>query len=419
MWKSRSIDEYYFERINLIKSEILEEDDDYLMSIDTEELVEYYLQKAKLFEPVDIKFDQKTLSPRKEVVTIRANERSFPYNNQGDLKMEKEYVDVCIPVTDDQDIYLINNLRTKNIVSGGSPIFKIEDKEIIMSIETKGYGVELSTEQIQSKIEQDTIRIKNWFDLKNVEISRNNSESPEIIKDFITNRKKKLLADDRKINELSKTMNIPLKKNPKLEATKVRLQKKRIIDKVKPRGGNSSQQYVLNRERVLDLVAIIDNQGHQFERIPNTCSKLQEEDLRDLILVGLNAIFEGSATGETFSKKGRTDIFLRIDKGNILIAECKNWSGEGLYLKTIDQILRYVTWRDNFGIIIVFCRRKNFTNVLDTAFNALGKHNAIIGSVLKRGSTRLISKHVLPEDDQKTVEIHHLFYNLYSEEDGT
>lgn len=39
-----------------------------------------------------------------------------------------------------------------------------------------------------------------------------------------------------------------------------------------------------------------------------------EEALRDVLLVSLNSIFEGKATGETFSKRGKTDIYLNINK---------------------------------------------------------------------------------------------------------
>ena len=45
-------------------------------------------------------------------------------------------------------------------------------------------------------------------------------------------------------------------------------------------------------------------------------------------MVVLNAIFSGKATGETFSNKGKTDIYLNIEKGNILVFECKIWGGK-------------------------------------------------------------------------------------------
>ena len=45
-----------------------------------------------------------------------------------------------------------------------------------------------------------------------------------------------------------------------------------------------------------------------FEESPKTCSKLNEEDLRNLLLANLNGHYEGDASGETFRNTGRTDI---------------------------------------------------------------------------------------------------------------
>ena len=62
------------------------------------------------------------------------------------------------------------------------------------------------------------------------------------------------------------------------------------------------------------------------------------------------------ATGETFNYGGKTDILIRYQGNNIFIGECKFWKGPKSYLETIDQILRYVTWRDTKVAIFVFCK---------------------------------------------------------------
>ena len=80
----------------------------------------------------------------------------------------------------------------------------------------------------------------------------------------------------------------------------------------------------MDREKVIDIIKLIDNQCLQFEKTPKTYNKFDEPNLRDLILANLNSVFEGKATGETFNSNGKTDIYLNIDKGNILVAECKN-----------------------------------------------------------------------------------------------
>ena len=101
-----------------------------------------------------------------------------------------------------------------------------------------------------------------------------------------------------------------------------------------------------------------------MERSPDTFAHMGEENIRDIILVNLNGHYQGQATGETFNAGGKTDILIRAKDTNIFIAECNFWEGEQGYLKTIDQLLGYVTWRDTKTAIILFNRRKNFGSVL-------------------------------------------------------
>ncbi|MNY31252.1 hypothetical protein D3C86_1654080 [compost metagenome] len=72
----------------------------------------------------------------------------------------------------------------------------------------------------------------------------------------------------------------------------------------------------------------------------------------------------GSAGGETFNTVGKTDISLRYESSVVFIAECKYWKGEKSFLKTIDQLLSYLNWRDSKTAIINFVQNKEFTDVL-------------------------------------------------------
>jgi hypothetical protein len=163
----------------------------------------------------------------------------------------------------------------------------------------------------------------------------------------------------------------------------------------------------------MDIIEIIDNSCRQFERTPKTYARSGEEDLRNTILVGLNGVFEGRATGETFSVRGKTDIYLNIEKGNILICECKFWEGCQQYRDTIDQLLRYLSWRNNYGIMITFSKRKDFSRILAEIESVVTKHSSYNKGFRELVSNHSLSIHRLPMDDGKEVEIHHLFYNLH------
>jgi hypothetical protein len=101
------------------------------------------------------------------------------------------------------------------------------------------------------------------------------------------------------------------------------------------------------------------------ERSPSVFARMQEEDLRTVLLVGLNGVFEGNATGETFNGEGKSDILIRVDDCNIFIGECLFWDGPEKFRKKLtDQLFRYATWRDSKLAAIVFNRKKDFSAVI-------------------------------------------------------
>ena len=111
---------------------------------------------------------------------------------------------------------------------------------------------------------------------------------------------------------------------------------------------NFKPEPTLDFENYQKILKIINDIGKNFERLPSVYSDKHEEDLRDHILMTLDPNFEyGNASGETFNKKGKTDIRLSYDSSVVFIAECKFWSGEKGFLETIDQLLGYLTWRDS------------------------------------------------------------------------
>jgi hypothetical protein len=228
---------------------------------------------------------------------------------------------------------------------------------------------------------------------------------------FINERKNKLDSDKKRLADLVKLVNIPLVRKDTHLVKKIQVDTKPFVKKIKPK--NTTEEYQLDRDKVIDILKLINNQCLQFEKTPKTYEKLDEPNLRDLLLANLNSIFEGKVTGETFNNKGKTDIYLNIDKGNILVAECKFYKGPSEYHKTIDQLLGYLTWRQNYGIMITFCEQKNFTKIIEEAESIIKGHLSFDSDFKVIDKSHFISKHVLPIDDYKHVEIHHLYYNLF------
>lgn len=112
------------------------------------------------------------------------------------------------------------------------------------------------------------------------------------------------------------------------------------------------------------IISVISSMAMVIERSPAAFERMEEEHLRFLFLVPLNGHYEGQATGETFNFEGKTDVLIRIQGRNIFIAECKFWKGAKGLSETVDQLLRYTSWRDTKTALILFNRNKDFSAVL-------------------------------------------------------
>lgn len=417
MFNQAGISDIYRANWEKLQTRIMSEPDSYLIGSSTDELVGYYVSENS-FDPIEMDPDREmTVDYRKQIRRVSARQRDSFYQFQGDLDFEYETVVIQIPIIRNNNIHDLAKLRTSTMSLSWNPEdFGLSPDLITLSIDIKGYGFNHSDneEQIAKMIESERGKIDQWISWVDQDVTKENAQLERQIRDFIEQRKAKIESDKTKIESLVKRINIPLKKNESAAVQRIKLDHKPLVKKVRPTP-QQPEDYVLDHQKVLDIISIIDSQGRQFEKTPGTYKNSGEEDLRNIILVGLNTLFEGSATGETFSAGGKTDIYLNVAKGNILVSECKIWGGQKLYHETIDQLLGYLTWRHNFGIIISFVRVKNLSKVLKEIPEIIQGHGSFKTGVKAVNETHFISQHALRQDDDKDVEIHHLFYNLYSD----
>lgn len=409
---NKTFEQYYSDLFDTLKLQIASELDDYIIGNPTEDLVKYYL--GNLFSPIEFDPDEEeSIEHKKFIKTIYANQRERAFQYDGDLKIEGEKIIVKLPLLPNKDINKILSLRNSSFSMNADPHFTINGNYVIIELEIKGYGINISNEQITKIIHDERTEITHLFTRKNAELSAENSKLESNLTRFIDERKSKLDSDKQRISDLVNLIKIPLARKDSDIVKKIYLEKKPFVKKIKPK--TPDEDYQLDREKVMDIIKLINNQCLQFEKTPKTYNKFDEPNLRDIILANLNSIFEGQATGETFNNHGKTDIYLNIDKGNILVSECKFYGGPKLYHETIDQLLGYLTWRQNFGIMINFCRQKNFSKIIEEAKSIITTHGSYESSFLSVDASHFISKNTLPGDDYKYVEIHHLYYNLYYE----
>lgn len=141
---------------------------------------------------------------------------------------------------------------------------------------------------------------------------------------------------------------------------------------------------VLVTEFYEHILSVVTAMGRGMERQPGDYAFWQEEQLRDALLVILNTHYQGTATGETFQKSGKTDLLVRVEDRNVFVGECKWWSGEqafagaskGSERSALDQLLSYSTWRDARLALVVFVARKDMTRVVERARTTLEAHTS-------------------------------------------
>jgi hypothetical protein len=137
-----------------------------------------------------------------------------------------------------------------------------------------------------------------------------------------------------------------------------------------------------------DVVQTIEQMTRAMELMPTTALKLDEEEIRNLILFVLNANYRGAVAGEVFNGEGKTDILLRWDGANAFIGECKFWKGPQAFRDAIEQMLGYVTWRDTKAAMIVFMRGGKPTEIMESAKKELREHEAFESELPDGTSTR-------------------------------
>ncbi len=157
--------------------------------------------------------------------------------------------------------------------------------------------------------------------------------------------------------------------------------------------------------------------GINLEKHPKLVKSLDEEGIRDYFLPHLNSISKShSVTGETFNKKGRTDILIQDNNGyNVFIAECKLWKGPLYLQKAIDQLLeRYVTWRDEKTALLVFNKEvSGFSDVINKGTEAVRNHSNCLNLIKQRKETSFsyLFKHY--EDPEKKIYLELVLFNFY------
>ena len=189
----------------------------------------------------------------------------------------------------------------------------------------------------------------------------------------ISLRRDKLLLDRNTVANL----NFPLRKRDNVPATFVTsaIERRPLPTIPQPSPEPFEPEPTMGTDDYEYILQLLSHMSTAMERSPAAFKDIKEDHLRTFFLVILNSQYKGQATGETFNYKGKTDILVRINDKNIFIAECKFWTGASGLKKSIDQLLRYTTWRDTKIALLIFNREIAMATVLDQISHAVKEHS--------------------------------------------
>ncbi len=324
-----------------LRQEILSYDANTIATAPEEELYNYFLEKYSI-EPPQLKQDE---------LYMEEEPKELPLGNRKGLSFT-----ICVPFDGDGSILAYRPSNYTHSTGGGSK-GNIRNNEI-----TFYYHIQpTSPDAINTAHQHDVGMLAQNF--KNIahDVGMYNPSLPQIIRDALSQRKKEVESNNMAISAVK----IPIKRRSDIPETyiipEIRKQPK-IETLVTPKARKPDP--TLAEEEYENILTIVKDMSTSMERSPSTFSKLSETEIRDFFLVQLNSHYQGSATGETFNGKGKTDILIRYENENVFIAECKFWKGKKSLADAITQLLGYVVWRDTKTSVFVFHKGKGLTEVL-------------------------------------------------------
>lgn len=370
-----SIREYLSPIVKKIDSEIESTSENYILTVSEEQYSEYLLDKYSIEIP-EIHFPEVYADSYEKQISAEDHPTGFGFFRED--KYNRTVVQFFVPVSGNSEV--LRYFPGISTITIGGPItnFEVENSSLKLEV-IDFYNDPTKVKQIFDENVNNSHKKFNDL-LSDLKLFNNSLGSH--IKEKIRDRKSKFLQK----NEFMSSLGVPLKK--KSDAAKTfsvpRPNLRNKISILKPSVSNETfrPEPILDEKTYNQILKLVNDIGKNFERLPSIYKDKGEEDLRDHIIMTLDPNFEyGTVTGETFNKTGKTDIQLRYDSSVIFIAECKFWTGEKGYLKTISQLLNYLTWRDTKASVIIFARQKDFSSILNKVKEVTSSHENYLAFV--------------------------------------
>ncbi|MEV5968137.1 hypothetical protein AB0L70_40600 [Kribbella sp. NPDC051952] len=224
---------------------------------------------------------------------------------------------------------------------------------------------------IRAYFDEQLDRIEQHLVWSRSDINQYHDELRRAVADAVNKRRLKFLTD----RELESALGYPLRRRPDAAVYDAPIKRRQFTPaRPSPSAGAPRPEPFLADEQYEEALRVLRSGRNMLERSPSLTATLDEERIRDVLLLLLNAQFEGAAVGEAFNRAGKTDILIRSGDRNVFIAECKVWHGPKTVRDGLDQLFSYLAWRDTKAALILFVRAGEPSTVIEKAIAEIRSH---------------------------------------------
>lgn len=368
-----------------------------------EELIEHIVSKMEV-EPLTLHEDAATRTQRERKVDV-GNDPMVANIHGGPILVDGVEVTILIPFTGQKELWKMK----PNVIGLNLPKGRVESHTVKLRFVMRNERVK---SELPAEFQRPLESIRKHLGLQREMIDHHNRRLPDVVRQHVERRRKNLGVHQ----ELDDILDIPLARDPHAPAVKPIPIQRKVVKPLPPApSAPAEKRFEVAEVEYQHILDIIRHEGRSFETIPDTCSKLDEEELRNFILSHLNTHYPGKATGETFRRKGKTDIRIEHEDRSAFVAECKNWSGPKTLSDCVEQLMGYLTWRDVKAAIVIFNKhRAGFSEILDKVEPKLTEHPLFVGFEGAQGDGEWACRFKHADDPGIVIRIRLFIFNLYS-----
>lgn len=369
---------------------IKSEEKNYLLNVDEESYKSHIVDQFYLHPLVIDKDSERILVPEKR--------KGSRYSEIHRAEISFEYYECTVQYQYNGSSVLFR-LTPSNMVHSSYPITLNTEFSVSLSFDLKKQDAELFKQLKEKAFSYAFGNLENV----NKEIKRWNDNLSSFVNGVFSATKNKHLSE----NEFFKAINLNVNEETFQTFTAPTI-KKKVIPRPSVIGRSFSSSPKMSQEMYDDALDVLYGQGKAMSRKPSVYEGKDEESIRDYLITLLETRYErATTTGETFNKKGKTDILIKhVDGTNLFVAECKWWHGESTMNEAINQLFdNYLTWDDSKVAMLFFVKNKGFSSVLEKMKETANTHEYYLRSEGSKAESRYSYKYHLPGDPKREVQL--------------